>query len=503
VGNAVRSAAVVKEGLNDKSPDVLLQVVIAAPKIKSVDSLPLLIAALEACGDDKLIPHIVWQNLHPLLANDGGRFLTLVARADLAKSPGLAKVLPRAVDRILGNPSGDPVAVVKFIEKLTADKSEAAARLCLAGLTVKVQNNELQPKHLRVLEPSLKPLLDNLLERKESDPLAFEAALLTATLGKMHAKGLGIISGAVLDPAGRPASERLRALDALLALRRDNLQFEVEQAIAVGDAKSPEFRGQVISKLSKLDEPWVATVVLGRYSLYTADEQVKAIELMTQRPSWAKVLFKEIAGKKIAKDVVNVNQARRLLATKDAGLIKLVAKHWGIPRDSRNPEREQVVARMKDLFRKTPGNAKAGVPIFNKVCGQCHKMYGEGAEVGPDLTSNGRADFDQLLSNIFDPSLVIGAGYQSVTVNTKQGQVLNGLIVEDNKERVVLKVQGGELKTIARADVEEQFTSRLSMMPEDLEKQLRPQEIVDLLEYLSLDRPPEDAKAKRIPGTPR
>ena len=98
---------------------------------------------------------------------------------------------------------------------------------------------------------------------------------------------------------------------------------------------------------------------------------------------------------------------------------------------------------------------------------------------------------------------MIGAGYQAVTVNTKQGQVISGLIVEDNTQRVVLKVQGGEVKTIARADVEEQLTSKVSLMPEDLEKQLRPQEIVDLLAYLSLDRPPEDAKAKRIPGTPR
>ena len=53
----------------------------------------------------------------------------------------------------------------------------------------------------------------------------------------------------------------------------------------------------------------------------------------------------------------------------------------------------------------------------------------------------------------------------------------------------MLKVQGGEIKTIARNDVDEQFTSKVSLMPEDLEKQLRPQEIVDLLAYLSLDPP--------------
>jgi putative heme-binding domain-containing protein len=98
---------------------------------------------------------------------------------------------------------------------------------------------------------------------------------------------------------------------------------------------------------------------------------------------------------------------------------------------------------------------------------------------------------------------VIGAGYQAVTVSTKQGQVITGLLVEDNPQRVILKVQGGELKTIARADVEEQATSKISLMPEDLEKQLRPQEIVDLLSYLSFDRPPDDPKARKIPGTPK
>src|SRR5205823_1963208 len=133
------------------------------------------------------------------------------------------------------------------------------------------------------------------------------------------------------------------------------------------------------------------------------------------------------------------------------------------------------------------GDAKDGAKHFKKICAQCHKIYGEGVEVGPDITSNGRADFDQLLSNVFDPSLVIGAGYQAVTVTTKQGQQLTGLLVEDNEQRVVLKIQGGEKKTIARKDVDEQVTSKLSMMPEDLEKQLRPQEIVDLLAYLSLD----------------
>jgi putative membrane-bound dehydrogenase-like protein len=479
----------------DRSPDVQLQVAIAAPKLKGGDPMPLLLDVLAHCGDDKLIPHIVWQNLHALLEKDGERFLTLAAKADLAKSPGVAKVLPRAIDRILGNPSGDPARVVTFLDKLSA-KATPTASLCLNSLAVKVQDGEIAGPALVKLKKAIAPVLPKFFDARET---RIEARFLSVTLGEPRELDMC----ATMFECHPSENMRLLAMNALMTGHPAVLKEGVPKVLREAPPGMPGFRGQVLLKLGKLNEPWVADAVLASYSALGAGEQPKAIELLTQRPAWAKSLFKEIAAKKISKDVVNVNQARRLLATKDAELIKLVEKHWGTPRDSRNPERERVVAEMKELYKKTPGDPKAGIPVFKKLCAQCHKLYGEGVEVGPDITSNGRSDFDQLLSNIFDPSLVIGAGYQAVTVNTKQGQVVTGLLVEDNAQRVVLKVQGGELKTIARKDVDEQFTSKLSMMPEDLEKQLRPQEIVDLLSYLSLDRPPDDPKARKIPGTPR
>src|SRR5205814_7936972 len=128
---------------------------------------------------------------------------------------------------------------------------------------------------------------------------------------------------------------------------------------------------------------------------------------------------------------------------------------WGTIREQRNPARESVIAEMRALLRSTPGDALRGQEVFKKVCGQCHRMYGEGQEVGPDITVNGRNSYDQLLSNVFDPSLVIGAGYQARTVVTKEGRVLAGLVAEDNPERNVLKVQGGKQAVIPRGDIEE------------------------------------------------
>ena len=70
-------------------------------------------------------------------------------------------------------------------------------------------------------------------------------------------------------------------------------------------------------------------------------------------------------------------------------------------------------------------------------------------------------------------------------------------------QRVVLKVQCGKLETIPRDQIEVYKVSELSMMPEQLEKQITPQELADLFSYLALDKPPSDPQAKYLPGYPR
>ena len=166
----------------------------------------------------------------------------------------------------------------------------------------------------------------------------------------------------------------------------------------------------------------------------------------------------------------------------------------------RNPDRERVIDEMRTYLRMADGDPHRGIAVFDKVCGQCHKIYGKGYDVGPDITVNGRGDFEQLLSNVFDPSLVIGADYQARTVLTIDGRVETGLLVEENDRRIVLRPQGSEEIVIAREDVEDVSISSLSLMPEDLEKQVTPEELADLFAFISLDKHPDEEEAKPIPG---
>ncbi len=93
-------ASEVSKLAQDESADVKLQVAIAAGKFTNGDAVQTWVDVLTHCGDDPLIPHIVWQNLHPKLPAAAEHLLALAEKVDIEKSPGLAAVLPRVAEKI-------------------------------------------------------------------------------------------------------------------------------------------------------------------------------------------------------------------------------------------------------------------------------------------------------------------------------------------------------------------------------------------------------------------
>jgi putative membrane-bound dehydrogenase-like protein len=495
------AASILAAAHQDPSPDVMLQVVIAARKLQGNAPFSAWLDVLARCGDDKLIPVIIWQNLHPLLEDQADAFLTQfrLRGIDLASAPGAAALLPRIVERILGSRKPDLGAVVALMERLLSGKdgSHEPARQCLALLAGKVQTGELGDR-LPALRERLLPLLKKAMTAGTDGPLYRDAVLLAASLGD------SLALGAARELATAPKlsdADRLRAVEALIAGRDDTLD-KIMPGLFDPKARSAPFRGQLLTALSRLDGDWIGHTVLSEYPRLEPDLQPRAIEMLTQRPAWGKLLLAAVGEKKIPSSALNVNQVRKLLAFKDESIVKQVRSTWGTLREDRNPAREKVVADMRDFLKKTKGDPMKGVQVFKNVCAQCHKIHGDGQEVGPDLTGNGRSTFDQLLSNVFDPSLVIGASYQATTVETTKGRFLTGLLVEDSPQRVVLKIQGGKQEVIPRSEIDTVRISKVSLMPEDIEKQLKPQEIADLFAFLVLDRPPTDPTARKIPGAP-
>jgi putative heme-binding domain-containing protein len=390
----------------------------------------------------------------------------------------------------------DVESIVSLLE-LIVDVDAETARSCLGVLTQKVQTRELSAEQVKTLRPRLDPLLKKHVAGDADAPLRFDAALLAASWGDKQAAA--IVREAVHSHRHDDA-KRERAVDALIASGEAHALDDVAKLLG-GDA-SMELKSAALAALGRLEHDRVAGVVLERYPQLDPQLQPRAVALLTQRIAWSKALLAAIGDETLPAHALNASQVAGMLARGDEELTRLVSAKWGTVRSERNPQREAVVAQMRDLLVTTPGDAIRGRAVFAKVCGQCHKIYGEGQDVGPEITSNGRASFEQLLSNVFDPSLVIGAAYQARIVVTDDGRVLTGLVAEDNEQRIVLKIQGGKLETIPRDEVEATKLSELSLMPEGLEKQLKPEELADLFAFLALDGPPESPESKHIPGAP-
>ncbi|MFN0053836.1 MAG: PVC-type heme-binding CxxCH protein [Planctomycetales bacterium] len=503
--------AIIERSSQDEAHDVLLQTAIAARTMKfpagaeeGPRRLAMLFRILERAGDDPLLARIVWQSLQPLLANPGDALARQIELSDPRRSPAVAAILPRIAERIVGDDAQDHALLARFFLVLEG-RDVNAARGCLAALARRIQNGEIRDESLASLRRDFGPTLARFIRAGASHPLGFDAALLAVSWNDNMA--IDTVRRTVQTTGLAPA-QRLSALAALVAARDDELYDLLPTLLAEPLRPGPQgeamtdaaFRSQVIGHLSRFDDPRTPHALLAAYPALPSDVQPVAINALTQRAGWAKLLLETIGQKRIPSEALNVNQVRKLLAARDPELTSALQKQWGTLRAERDPRRDAVVARMRALIRRHPGDAVRGRQAYLKVCGQCHKLFGEGQEVGPDITLNGRNSYEQLLSNVFDPSLVIGAAYQAHTVVTTQGRVLSGLVAEESDPRLVLKVQGGKLETLPRADIEEMTVSELSLMPEDVEKTLTPQEIVDLFAYITLDKPPDDPTGKQLAG---
>ena len=480
----------VAELLRDSSPDVQLQVAIAARKLKNVDALLLLSEVLAHCGQDKVIPSIAWNNLHPLLETESARFVAL----QQTLSPALATLAPSIVERMLSTRKPDATAIATFI-KFAAERDGERAKDCLSAVSAKL--DALSETSTAELKSEMKPVLQGLLTRDEGKPLFLSAQLLAARLGLVQIDPAAV--RARFTAADQPETARLQALDALVAFRDPALLTALPETLSAG---STDFVRRVFAALGRVKDPKLADVLLAEYPKLAPELQPLAIDLIMQRERWARKLLDAVLANKLPKGVLNANHLRKILESNDRDALWAVEKAFGKIREERNPEREKVVAEMGAYFREHTGDPHRGQTVFRNLCAQCHTIYGEGGKVGPDITANGRGSFEQLLSNVFDPSLVIGPAYQVATVVTKDGRNLTGLIAEDNEQRVVVRMPGEGEETVPRNNVKFTRVSKLSMMPEGIETLLDKNVLADLFAFLSLDKLPTDATAKLIPGAP-
>ncbi len=452
-----------------------------------------------ATDGDSIIPQMAWQNLHNDLEDHTDDFLMVLEKGKYLRHAAIAKLMPRFAARILARKQFKAAEIAKLLSLLSAQDNEDcrnAARQLLWSIAESSQTGGLDAAKREALKTEFASTFEAVSKAGESHPLYVPATQVQCSWG--DATAIAAVAKMLAETKDEP--HKIGCLKALIGGAAPSALSIAENLL---DTTSVGTQEQVLFLLGRMNSPKIADAILARYAKFEPGLQPRALELLTTRAEWSAPLLSAIEAKTISKDAPNLNQLRRMASFKDEAFAKQFKALYGTIREGRNPDREQVLNKTRDFLHGTPGDPERGIVVFKKVCAQCHKLYGEGAEVGPDLTGSGRNNWDQLLTNVLDPSLVIGGSYQARVLQTTDGRVLTGLAVEDNDQRVVLKVQGGKLETVPRDQIEVYKVSEVSMMPEQLEKQITPQELADLFSYLALDKPPTDPSAKYLPGYPR
>ena len=146
-----------------------------------------------------------------------------------------------------------------------------------------------------------------------------------------------------------------------------------------------------------------------------------------------------------------------------------------------------------DLLKRA-GSIENGRRIFNgqtAACASCHKVKGQGMEVGPDLSEIGsKLAREALYESILDPSAGISFGYEAFQLELKNGDEPYGLIASETADEIAIKNNTGIVTRYKRTDIKSRQQMKLSIMPAGLQQAVTVSELVDLVEYLgSLKKP--------------
>ncbi|HEX5271133.1 MAG TPA: c-type cytochrome, partial [Gemmataceae bacterium] len=168
----------------------------------------------------------------------------------------------------------------------------------------------------------------------------------------------------------------------------------------------------------------------------------------------------------------------------------LVARVLGRPFARERPKVTDLDAWLKRL--EGPADAGAGRRIFAEAkvagCSRCHRVEGRGQDVGPDLSTIGLTPRRHVLESILRPSAEVAPHYQSWRVETSDGKVRTGLLVDTNLDVYTYVDEKGLRFKVKTGDVVESRALPTSIMPNGLPDLMTDQELRDLLAYLTSRR---------------
>jgi len=342
---------------------------------------------------------------------------------------------------------------------------EGAARRPIPNLAIKTtrelvaamesgngwQRDTVQRLLVERADPTTAAGLKPLLAITQAPQVRFQ---VLATLGELQALTSEILVAALTDPHPEVRSEALRQSESLAATGAE--LFSAVAALA--DDGDASVRQQAAFSLGAWPESQSEPVLRALATRDDAGESLRIAVMSSLRPE--SPLFAQLNSK--------------TPIPKAAALARLTPS---------TGDRAQVMATYAGVDALT-GDPAAGHKLYQTLCLTCHRLRGEGNEVGPDLGMVATKPVDWLLAAILDPNQSVEARYRAWSISLKSGETLDGLIAAETANNLVMRLAGGVEHAVLRGDIAAMAPAKQSLMPAGFESALKPQDLADLLRWL-------------------
>lgn len=352
-------------------------------------------------------------------------------------------------------------ALLRAIERGTqerghtlTDEARAWAREVATGLLGAKQDSDVRLGAELVGQLRIAGQDDRLVQLTGTGPTATRLAALTALANLDAVKHAGVLGKALAD-AGL------------------GIQLREQVAVLLARANQPATRDQLLAALpvapARLQNSIAAALALSREGGETLLQAITS-------------------GKASARLLQETSVVLRLEAVKLPGLKERLAKLTaGLP--PADERLQQLLAARRKSFVSSKGDAGKGAPLYEKHCAICHQVGGKGAKIGPQLDGIGLRGLDRLLEDTLDPNRNVDQAFRTTSLMLASGKSVQGLLLREEGEVLVLADNLGKEVRITKKDVEERTLSPLSPMPANFHEQMTEAEFNHLLAYLLALKP--------------
>jgi putative heme-binding domain-containing protein len=456
----------------EPSPVVRSQLACSAQRLPANQALPMVFALVthDVDADDPQIPLLLWWALEQ--------------HAESA-APILGAMKDPAIwnTKLMRAYLGERLARRWMAPGSATERQSCAALLALAPstddreLVVQGMNAGLRGQHF---ESTPEELTAAIAEQWSHEPRSAATIELGLRLG--HPAALAAATAIALD-ASRSEPERAAQIR-LLGEIASHRSLQTLQTLFESSDESEGIRAAALAALGALDDAAVSDQILASYAQLLPNLRSQAIDVLAARKTSAAALLQAVSSQAIPAADINPAQQRQLASHQDRELEAHITRIWGRVNAATPEEKLAVVRRLNNDLRAAAGDAQNGKLLFREHCGKCHKLFGEGTAIGPELTAANRGDRDFLLVSLVDPSSQVRKEFLSHVVQTVDGRVLTGIVVDESAAELTLLDANNQRPVVNKSEIEAIEPSTVSLMPEGLLEKLSPAQLRDLFSYL-------------------